>query len=49
MSYEEIHLHLHLSQKRHHFVKIEVAVAVVSQNNKHIKNTLTYRTLREDL
>ena len=30
MSYEEIHLHLHLSPNRHHF-------AVVSQSNKHIE------------
>ena len=42
MSYEEIHLHLHLSPKRHHF-------AVVSQNNKHIEKYINLQDVERRL
>ena len=42
MSYEEIHLHLHLSPKRHHF-------AVVSRNNKHIEKYINLQDVERRL
>ena len=42
MSYEEIHLHLHLSPKRHLF-------AVISENNKHIEKYINLQDVERRL